>query len=161
MAQEQALENVGISLETFAKNLDKLSEKSESGDLTGALAYSQASGGDISDVSVGYANGDIQTFNTVQDLQDYLDIDDKAFEALWKSKGYMSAEAYLESFNTQVSSFKDQVDKLDIAKGLSVFDDLSLGIAQSIEAAADKMNLGSLGLQAGDQYIEGLNSMLS
>jgi hypothetical protein len=33
-------------------------------------------------------------------LQKYLNIDDKSFEALWKSKGFMSAEAYLESFNT-------------------------------------------------------------
>ena len=79
-----------------------------------------------------------------------------------KAMGYESAqamkEAFVEEFNSTSGSWEDIKIPDDLLS--SVADDMSLKTAQSLENTIKELNIGPAGEKAGEDFINGLNSML-
>ena len=157
LAQQEALIAVGDNIATLNTNFNILSTN-----LTTAsqLAYNQAAGGDISGVKIGMAGEGTQSFDTASDLQSYLGMDDATFKAIWTAKGYASANAYLEAFNSQLSGFENQVAELDLVNQIIGSGELTLGAGQVFQKVLEQMNLGPAGKNAGQNFVNQFNDQI-
>ena len=77
------------------------------------------------------------------------------------SYGYKSADAMLNAFATKLSDADEAWDSIKVPDNFKFAEDMSLGAALSLEKQINKINLGPLGKQAGEEYVTQLNSMLS
>jgi hypothetical protein len=74
--------------------------------------------------------------------------------------GYESADAMVKAFATKLSDADEAWDSIKIPDNFKFANDMSLGAAKSLEEQIEQMNLGPLGAQAGEQYVQALNDML-
>ena len=76
--------------------------------------------------------------------------------------GYESAQAMKEAFVEEFNSTSGSWEDIEIPDNLlsSVADDMSLKTAQSLENTIKELNIGPAGEKAGEDFINGLNSML-
>lgn len=79
-----------------------------------------------------------------------------------KAMGYESAQAMKEAFVEEFNSTSGSWEDIKIPDNLlsSVADDMSLKTAQSLENTIKELNIGPAGEKAGEDFINGLNSML-
>ena len=79
-----------------------------------------------------------------------------------KAMGYESAQAMKEAFVEEFNSTSGSWEDIEIQDNLlsSVADDMSLKTAQSLENTIKELNFGPTGEKAGEDFINGLNSML-
>lgn len=79
-----------------------------------------------------------------------------------KAMGYKSAQAMKEAFVEEFNSTSGSWGDIKIPDNLlsSVADDMSLKTAQSLENTIKELNIGPAGEKAGEDFINGLNSML-
>ena len=76
--------------------------------------------------------------------------------------GYKSAKAMKEAFVKEFNSTSGSWEDIEIPDNLlsSVADDMSLKTAQSLENTIKELNIGPAGEKAGEDFVNGLNSML-
>ena len=79
-----------------------------------------------------------------------------------KAMGYESAQAMKEAFVEEFNSTSGAWEDIEIPDNLlsSVADDMSLKTAQSLENTIKELNIGPAGEKVGEDFINGLNSML-
>ena len=74
--------------------------------------------------------------------------------------GYESADAMMDAFAKQLNNADTAWDNIKVPDNFKFAEDMSLGTAKALESQIEKMNLGPLGEQAGEEYVKALNSML-
>ena len=76
--------------------------------------------------------------------------------------GYESAEAMVQAFEEKLSSSAEAWENIKIPDSLSknLADNITLGTAEAVQSTIDSINLGPSGVQAGEDFVQGLNTML-
>ena len=78
-----------------------------------------------------------------------------------KQYGYTSAQAMIDAFTKELTNIDKAWDSIKLPDNIVGLDNMSLKTAQAIEQSINEINLGPAGTAAGEEYVKGINTMLS
>ena len=78
-----------------------------------------------------------------------------------KQYGYTSAQAMIDAFTKELTNIDKAWDSIKLPDNIVGLDNMSLKTAQAIEHSINEINLGPAGVAAGEEYVKGINTMLS
>lgn len=170
LAATDAAKQLGEQTDVLINTFNKLEASTNKADqalsdfLGGDMEYANKAEFDTMASELGVSAGDKINKNQAGNYlaSNIGDKDGKLTNDEAKAMGYESAqamkEAFVEEFNSTSGAWKD----IEIPDNLlsSVADDMSLKTAQSLENTIKELNIGPAGEKAGEDFINGLNSML-
>lgn len=170
LAAAEAAEKLGASTKTLIAEFDRLEASASKSDkaLSDFLAgdMKEASKNEIEALSQESFKG--KKTITQSEVGWYLDKqygdgkDGKISNDTAKKYGYGTADEMVKAFQEQYNAAMKAWGSIDLPDGLEDWsDNLSLSAAQSLENTISNLKLGPMGETAGQEYVDGLNKMLS
>ena len=78
-----------------------------------------------------------------------------------KQYGYESAQAMIDAFTEELNNIDEAWESIELPENLTGLSDMSLKTAQNFENAIKDISAGPLGEQAGKDFVDGINKMVS
>lgn len=159
LAQQEVLANMGQTVDDYIATFNKLNNIGNNITDNGGTLLTSMVGGEGPDVDLA-TKGQLDAFNKKINAEDF-EATDLISDEEAAAMGYEDAEAYVAALQDGINNANETWNVLDSLNSVD-FDtsNISLGVAKSLNNILTDINLGPLGQEAGQEFVNGLTNMI-